>query len=210
MNKIESLINLGLSKKEAKIYLALFTLKKASVWHISKKAKIKRPTAYQVLESLESKGLISSTLYRGVKDYKILSIGSLKKYVRKQRILMQKSIGQMQKEYNKRKFKLRLRVYNNISSLKTLLEKALHEKCPLYILGDEHEFQNYLGGYWDYFCKRSRQVGITTKFKSSGQAVTLMLWSDKIVFVKLAPDFQLFGLKNKELAELYQFIWKNY
>lgn len=51
--------DIGLSEKEAAIYLALLTFDKALVTEIAEKADIKRPTAYVILDSLEKKGLVS-------------------------------------------------------------------------------------------------------------------------------------------------------
>ncbi|MBI1961152.1 MAG: hypothetical protein HYS45_00445 [Parcubacteria group bacterium] len=51
--------NLGLSEKEAQIYLALLELGKSTVVQIAKQAKIKRPTTYLILDSLKQKGLVS-------------------------------------------------------------------------------------------------------------------------------------------------------
>lgn len=55
---IEPLRNLGLSEKEAKIYLALLQLGPATPYQIAKKAELKRPTAYVIAEELVEKGLI--------------------------------------------------------------------------------------------------------------------------------------------------------
>lgn len=55
---LEPLKNLGLSEKEAKIYLALLQLGPATPYQIAKKAEIKRPTAYVIAEELVEKGLI--------------------------------------------------------------------------------------------------------------------------------------------------------
>lgn len=55
---IEPLKNLGLSEKEAKIYLALLQLGPSTPYQIANKAGIKRPTAYVIAEELVKKGLI--------------------------------------------------------------------------------------------------------------------------------------------------------
>ncbi|MEK9160381.1 MAG: helix-turn-helix domain-containing protein [Patescibacteria group bacterium] len=49
----------GLNPKEAKIYLVLLELQEALPSVISKRAGIKRPTTYVILEQLQKKGLIS-------------------------------------------------------------------------------------------------------------------------------------------------------
>ncbi len=55
---VEPLKNLGLSEKEARVYLALLQLGPATPYQIAKKAELKRPTAYVIAEELVGKGLI--------------------------------------------------------------------------------------------------------------------------------------------------------
>lgn len=56
----QELIKLGLSDKEAKVYLASLELGYDTVLNISKKAGINRPTAYFILESLQKKGIVTT------------------------------------------------------------------------------------------------------------------------------------------------------
>lgn len=51
--------DIGLSEKEAAVYVALLSFDKAQITEISEKAKIKRPTTYVIIESLQKKGLVS-------------------------------------------------------------------------------------------------------------------------------------------------------
>ena len=55
------LIDLGLTDKEAKIYLSLLQVENSSVLDLAKKTGIKRPTVYVTIESLAKKGLVSET-----------------------------------------------------------------------------------------------------------------------------------------------------
>lgn len=64
----KELVKLGLSEKEAKVYLASLEIGKAVVQDISKKAKVNRATTYVVIESLTKKGLFSS-YQEGKKQY---------------------------------------------------------------------------------------------------------------------------------------------
>jgi sugar-specific transcriptional regulator TrmB len=52
---------LGLSEKEAKVYLAALELGSATVQQIAEKAKVLRPTTYLILEAMLKKGLMTST-----------------------------------------------------------------------------------------------------------------------------------------------------
>ncbi len=59
MELSEVLVKIGLNEKEAKVYLALLELGPATAYRIAPKAGIKRPIAYVVLESLQTRGLVS-------------------------------------------------------------------------------------------------------------------------------------------------------
>ena len=63
---LSTLMKLGLSEKEAKVYLAALELAKDTAQNIAKKADVNRPTAYFILEKLMELGLVS-TLDEGKK-----------------------------------------------------------------------------------------------------------------------------------------------
>jgi len=56
----KTLKKIGLSEKEAKIYLAVLELGETSIQRISNKSGIKRTTVYDILDYLKQKGLIST------------------------------------------------------------------------------------------------------------------------------------------------------
>lgn len=59
MNEIvNSLKNIGLNEKEAKVYIALLKFDEADVSDIALEAEIKRPTCYLILDELRKKGLV--------------------------------------------------------------------------------------------------------------------------------------------------------
>lgn len=58
MELTESLINLGLNDKEAKVYLALLPLEKATAYTVAVRSGLKKPTAYVVLDNLVGKGFV--------------------------------------------------------------------------------------------------------------------------------------------------------
>jgi sugar-specific transcriptional regulator TrmB len=60
--------NLNLSEKEAIVYLASLELGSSTIQEIAKKSQISRSTAYEIIESLIKKGLMSS-LTKGNKRY---------------------------------------------------------------------------------------------------------------------------------------------
>jgi HTH-type transcriptional regulator, sugar sensing transcriptional regulator len=76
--------DIGLSDKEANLYLALLGFDTASVADLSLKTKIKRPTVYVVMQQLLKKGLISeSTVGRSV-QYKAEPPERLETFIERQ------------------------------------------------------------------------------------------------------------------------------
>lgn len=69
MNLKAELEQLGLSEKEAKVYLATLELSKETVQRIAKKAGVNRPTGYVILASLADKGLCSTFQKKGKTYY---------------------------------------------------------------------------------------------------------------------------------------------
>ncbi len=66
---VESLIDYGLSKKEALVYLATLELEVAPAQEIAKTANINRSSTYVVLESLKKKGLVGTSDDKNVRRY---------------------------------------------------------------------------------------------------------------------------------------------
>ncbi len=58
MEKVKALENLGLSEKEAKVYLALLELGQASAYKVAQKSGVKKPTTYVLLDELRKKELV--------------------------------------------------------------------------------------------------------------------------------------------------------
>jgi sugar-specific transcriptional regulator TrmB len=55
---IQNLSNVGVNEKEARVYIALLQLGKASAYSISERSGLKKPTTYVILEDLIKKGLV--------------------------------------------------------------------------------------------------------------------------------------------------------
>lgn len=80
---------IGLSDKEATIYLALLQVESASVLDLSKKTSIKRPTVYVILESLARKGLVSETTVGKKTQYQAEPPERLETFVERQKVVLE-------------------------------------------------------------------------------------------------------------------------
>lgn len=59
---VRELVNLGLSEKEADVYLALLELSPAPVQDVAEKAGVNRTTTYLLVDVLAKRGIVSSTM----------------------------------------------------------------------------------------------------------------------------------------------------
>ena len=67
----------GLSEKEARIFIVAVELGVATAYEIAKKAKVKRTTAYAVLDALVDKKLVGVLKKNGKKMYSSVNHGAL-------------------------------------------------------------------------------------------------------------------------------------
>lgn len=77
---------IGLSDKEAAVYVALLQTEHDSVANIAEKAKIKRTTVYPTLESLAQKGLVSEVALDKKTHYKAEPPERLETYIGRRKI----------------------------------------------------------------------------------------------------------------------------
>lgn len=80
---------LGLSEKEAQIYLALLQVDNENIQDLSKRTGINRTTVYPVLETLEKKGLVSEVQIGKKTHYEAAAPERLETFVERQKIILE-------------------------------------------------------------------------------------------------------------------------
>jgi sugar-specific transcriptional regulator TrmB len=123
MTPDQALQSIGLTQKEATIYLSCLELGHASITHIAKKSTIKRPTVYVILESLEMRGLVNTTtqgkrtLYGVEEPHKLVGL-----LAEKQRSL-QTVLPFLTALNNRSETKPKVRFYEGVEGLKRIYEE---------------------------------------------------------------------------------------
>jgi HTH-type transcriptional regulator, sugar sensing transcriptional regulator len=114
----KSLIKLGLSEKQAKVYLALLELDSAKISDIAAKANIKRSTTYLIIDELLQKGLVSEyPSYKGNK-YTIENPEKLKNILNEQKKELDYAFPFIHKMYNKEKERPQVKVYEGLEAIR--------------------------------------------------------------------------------------------
>lgn len=165
--------NIGLTKSEIKVYLALLELGSSSTGPIVDKSKAASSKIYEVLEKLMQKGLVSFVIMGGVKHYEAASPKRLLDYLKeKQRTIQDQTtsvealLPELEMKQTLSKHKSETLVFKGLKGAQTAFDNIL-QKCEK---GEEfvamgfsdvdQNFQNFL----IRFHKRRSKQGI--KFRA--------------------------------------------
>ena len=175
---LAQLKQLGLSEKEAKVYLAALELGSSSVMEISRKAGINRPTTYFQIESLMKRGLMSSVT-RGKKRYfaaeppnRLLRLLELKeKEIEEQEERFKKILPELQALFNMIREKPKVRFFEGIEGLKAIQEDIIKTKSKsieeITNLDEAYKvFPPHPGDHRHKMAKKFRNIPIKTIYTS--------------------------------------------
>lgn len=151
---------LGLDKKEEKVYRALLRLADSPAARIAKEASLKRTSAYHILENLIKIGLVSTYEYRGVQRYAAESPSKLKSHFEEKLILAERIIPFLQTEAAKEVKRINIRFFEGIPGLRNMSAEALETtEKKILTIGSSRMLLKYLGGKHG-FGERRRKRGI--------------------------------------------------
>ena len=134
---------IGLSEKEAKVYLAALELGQSPVQKIAAKAKVNRATTYVILEGLMKKGIIT-TFEQGKKRYFVAEapqslkniIGQQQQELNQKENLLGSLLPELNSVYNALPNKPVVRFYEGKEGLKSMRNEFLQmrskEACLIY------------------------------------------------------------------------------
>jgi HTH-type transcriptional regulator, sugar sensing transcriptional regulator len=128
MDMEQALKKFGLNDKEIKIYLALLQLGRATVLSIAKKAGIKRPTAYLILESLMTQGLASKIPRKNKTLYIAENPKKLLKELEQKKREMEKIMPNLLSIYNLKADKPAVKMYEGREGVLQVYEEIFKSK----------------------------------------------------------------------------------
>lgn len=135
---------LGLEDREIKIYLALLELAESTVLPIAKKAGIKRTYAYDILDSLIKKGLVSYIEKNGRRHYIAEDPKKIEHMLKEKLERFRDVLPEIRSIYNHAAGKPKVRFYEGAENFKQLYEEIAHTNEYASIASPDH-FYNLLG-----------------------------------------------------------------
>lgn len=128
MDKKEILEQYGLTEKEAKLYLASITLGPASITQVSKKAGLKRPTTYIIIDELLKKNLLAKVPKGKKTYYKPEHPKALKEAIAEKAKQIEQLIPELSSLYEKSSSQPKIRFYEGKEKIYKVNEEIFKAK----------------------------------------------------------------------------------
>lgn len=125
MEPKDVLVQAGLNEKEAKVYVALLQLGQATALNIAKKARLKRPTGYVILEQLKEAGLVAISRSGSTTTFSALAPDKLYELYRAKGAALQQALPELNALYQLRPAGPKVEMFDGLESMKTLYYDAI-------------------------------------------------------------------------------------
>ncbi|MBD3252473.1 hypothetical protein GF386_01965 [Candidatus Pacearchaeota archaeon] len=157
---IESVLEeIGLTRNEIKVYMALLELGETKTGEILKKSNLNSGKIYEILDSLKKKGLVSELKKSGVFYFSpanpkrvIDYLEEKKSVINDQEISYNKILPKLLEKVGSKKSRLAIEIFTGLKGMKTAFSKELEFKKneTMYVFGIASP-QYYDKRVWDFF-----------------------------------------------------------
>jgi len=162
----QALIEIGLSEKEAGVYLALLSIGRGTVSQISRSANINRTTGYDILDSLSAKGLVSISGKEPKQEYSAESPENIEKFIaedirhKHEALKKAESLIPELKSMHNLAGRPRVRFYEGTEGLVEVYEDTLTSHEPIRAYATVDDMHAALPNYFPKYYKRRASAGI--------------------------------------------------
>jgi len=233
MSKIfEILKDLEFDDREIKIYLTLLRLGVSPALKISKEAGIDRTTAYDVLERLIIRGIVSSYVKNKSKQFSALTPEKLLSYFKEKYSSLENILPELKKISNQTPEIVKCELFYGKEGLKSVGKDIVNNTKEYRVIGIRKEYEEILGYFneqailkLDQF--KAKEMAIVeknakfTKLKNGEyryldkkliSPVTTLIYKNKVVFFIWKEPYFVVSIDNVQLAkaqrEYFNFLWK--
>ena len=148
---INSLIELGLAENEASVYLTSLSLGATTILRLSKHSEVKRTTVYEIVDSLEKKGLMKKEIH-GLKTlYSPEHPERLENTLESKRILLTRVLPELEGKFHLKSTESAIKYYEGLTAIKNLYDDVLKDLKPndfYYAVSNTTEWQGIESDYF--------------------------------------------------------------
>jgi len=221
MENKEVLQKLGLTDKEAEVYLALLELGPSLAGQISRKTGVHRRNIYDITERLIKKGLIGYILKNNRRLFEAASPQRLKEVLREKQQELEESMPNLTLLYQKTKEKQETNFYKGIEGLKTIFQDQLDSK-EILILGASSSAFEVLPFYFKWYDKDRVKKKIKVRIIASNKLpkiplseirylpekysnpLAINIYGDKVAIILWKKPPLAIVIREQEIADSYK------
>lgn len=159
----KTLEKLGLSKKEAAVYLASLQLGDGNLSEIAKAAQIPRTSCYNIVKSLISMGLLNTFKMGAKYHYKAENPDKLLISLREQESALQEIMPRLKSKYREIGGRPAIYFYEGVEGIRIILEDILAKQYPLLAITSIDDAVSVLGDDFTDFIERRHQKHLRVK-----------------------------------------------
>ena len=227
---MEELQEIGLTRNECKVYIALLDLGPSLAGQIARKTGLHRRNVYDTTDMLIKKGLVGYILRNNRRLFRASEPKRLLGMIKEKETMTIPVVEKLEERYYKTKEKEETNFYKGKEGLKTIFEDQLGYKAVL-ILGASAKAYEILQFYFKWYDKERKQKKIATMIISHDKRikniplaeikylpqkysspVSVNIYGDKTAIILWASQPLAILIKNKEIAEGYRnyfnLLWK--
>lgn len=170
MNKAKYLAvieNLGLSKNEASVYLAAFSLGTTTVMKLSEVSGLERTNIYRIIKSLEKKGIFSTEVDGLKKQYKAEDPSQLEVVLESKKDDFLEILPDLKDMYGKSVGSSEIKYFKGVNGIKAVYQQLIDEikiSDFYYVMSDLDKWHDIDPDYFDKFIKKRIKMGVRVKF----------------------------------------------
>ena len=147
----------GLSEKESRVYLALLKLGEATVAQIAASARVKRPTAYLVLEQLQQKTYVSNVKRGRAVYFRALSPHNLLENQYERYSSLEKAMPDLTRLYEGKQVVPEMSVFEGRAGIERLMKDSLSSSTDILAWADITLATKTLGEFYKHYVRERIQ-----------------------------------------------------
>lgn len=233
MDFTRTLQNVGMTKNEVKVYLALLKLGSSKVGRISKEAETNRSYTYDALKKLLEKGIVSYAIIGKQKYFRPVNPNMLLALLKQRTESIEEILPHLRGLYKQKEEVSNVRLYRGIKGVQTVLMNIIDEGKPNDVFGSEWTIAETMPAFSKHFIKglERRRIRIrhivrrgvevaktkTAEVRFAPEAtkspVVTNIYGDKIAIIIWSKVPEAVIIHNKEAANSYRnyfkILWKS-
>ncbi len=234
MDLKQVLSNIGLDEKETATYMAVLELGTSSVYSIAKKAELKRPTVYRLLDQLGQKGLV--TIVPRVKKqlYTANSPEHIVSELQRKAEVMKNYLPQFLAIFNSKKDKPQVQLFEGKEAVRQVYQKCISLNKVWFFgsvseMFDTEEFKLFLKRVKagelkarDLFVSSEKDLGFARSQKpqanyeikflpeqTENPITDFAVFGDNLVFFSFRPTKFAVLITSKEVAGTFRLLYES-